>query len=673
MASSAMRLYFSSYFQHLLLWQQRKIRLPRPAQKLTSLAIPSVLSHSPLIRPLSSGKETTRRLPDTSRVLPVPIGRAKDLYLAVQGNSAELLEIAGMGIKRSINQTRQAGVPAGPGKKEGGAGQDSLSGNESGFQEMKGQMMELSEIAGRGLKTSINLTLHADEYSSLTTPATGIPNDTISEDEEEGPPPNMLRTGYANLIKSILQFTEVTPRAFRGSLRNYSAENKSIWTNRSADDLIGSPLYGPVPEERFLLNPENLAARAARNVTSAPTLLPAANLTITEAVPVQPTPAPVPMPVFNLTVNSYPSGALIVLNGNRTGTTPFVMTDLEQKKYTLSLTRTGYLAYDEDLTLDEDKTLEIPLTSTMEALFVTAGKSTAQNRYGGMYVTSFPDRLDLSIDGVQVKGGTPFLYYGYPEGQHTISILRADKASGPVTYTRSVWVYHDALTMYNVDTEEVLISKRVTISPGAYSGAEFTINGRYPVGRLPATISAGCPGSFIGVRKGEAYTSFLIPCTNQPTVSMNLVEQQEPHPPLLVNSVPEGAEIFIDGFRTGYTTPHTFTEISGSLHRIMLSKPGLYPVEKIVTLEIRDSNTTPQKVLFPMENYGEGTIVVDSLPKGASIFLNGWTPGESTPHTFDHMKLGFYEVIVQMGSKQWIEQFELTPSKVSKVVADFKI
>ena len=375
------------------------------------------------------------------------IGRAKDLYLAVQGNSAELLEIAGMGIKRSINQTRQAGVRPGPGKKEGGAGQDSLSGNESGFQEMKGQMMELSEIAGRGLKTSINLTLHADEYSSLTTPATGIPNDTISEDEEEGPPPNMLRTGYANLIKSILQFTEVTPRAFRGSLRNYSAENKSIWTNRSADDLIGSPLYGPVPEERFLLNPENLAARAARNVTSAPTLLPAANLTITEAVPVQPTPAPVPMPVFNLTVNSYPSGALIVLNGNRTGTTPFVMTDLEQKKYTLSLTRTGYLAYDEDLTLDEDKTLEIPLTSTMEALFVTAGKSTAQNRYGGMYVTSFPDRLDLSIDGVQVKGGTPFLYYGYPEGQHTISILRADKASGPVTYTRSVWVYHDALTI----------------------------------------------------------------------------------------------------------------------------------------------------------------------------------------------------------------------------------
>lgn len=96
-------------------------------------------------------------------------------------------------------------------------------------------------------------------------------------------------------------------------------------------------------------------------------------------------------------------------------------------------------------------------------------------------------------------------------------------------------------------------------------------------------------------------------------------------------------------------------------------------MDEIVTVEIRGANTTPQKVFFTMENYGEGTIVIDSLPGGAAIYLNGWSPGESTPHTFDHMKIGFYEVIVQMGPKPWIEQFELVPSKVSKVVADFEV
>ena len=105
----------------------------------------------------------------------------------------------------------------------------------------------------------------------------------------------------------------------------------------------------------------------------------------------------------------------------------------------------------------------------------------------------------------------------------------------------------------------------------------------------------------------------------------------------------------------------------------MVSKPGLYPKDEIIPIQIRDGNTTPQKVFFAMENYGEGTIVVDSLPGGASIFFNGWTPGETTPHTFDHMKIGFYEVTVDMGLKPWVEQFELTPSKVSKVVADFDV
>ena len=149
----------------------------------------------------------------------------------------------------------------------------------------------------------------------------------------------------------------------------------------------------------------------------------------------------------------------------------------------------------------------------------------------------------------------------------------------------------------------VLLTKRVSINAGPYSGAEFTINGMFPEGRLPATITAGCPGSFIGIRKGDTYTSFLIPCTNQDTVTLNLADTKDPHPPVLVTSAPDGAEIFIDGFRTGYTTPHTFNEVSGGLHRIMVSKPGLYPKDEVITGADADGNTTPQKVFFPMENY----------------------------------------------------------------------
>jgi hypothetical protein len=599
-------------------------------------------------------------------------GKVKGMAPEVMKGGAEFLEIAGFGLKNSINQTRNAREYAASGNNVTGNGTGSTSNEEQPG--MKGLILEFAEIAGFGMKNSINQTLHAGEYPDLAAAEQEVALDNLSEEEmEDIPPPNILRVTYGNSIKSVLQFLDVTSRAVKGSLRNNSANNTSARPTFPDVDLIGISLYGPVPEEKFLPKTEIPVTRINKNVSPNFSQLLTAIPAPAALLPVKPAPTPVPAPLFNLTVDSYPSGALIVLDGNRTGTTPYVMTGLEQKTYIMTLTRSGYLAYSEAVTLDTDKTLEIPLTSAMDALFVTPGKSTVQNKYGGMYITSFPDQLGLTIDGVAVPGGTPFLYYGFPEGLHTIQLLRTDKSGGPVTYTRSVWVYHDALTPFNVNTEEILTAKRISISPGPYSGAEFTINGKFPSGRLPATITAGCPGSFIGVRKGDAYTSFLIPCTNQDTITMTLSNNLEPHPPLQISSSPDGAEIFIDGFRTGYSTPHTFNEVSGGLHRIMVSKPGFYPKEEIVTAEIRDANTSAQKVFFAMENYGEGTIVIDSLPPGAAIFLNSWSPGEVTPHTFDHMKIGFYEVIVQMGSKPWIEQFELTPSKVSKVVADFEV
>lgn len=601
------------------------------------------------------------------------IGLIKDLFQSTQRSGTELLEIAGSGIKGSLNQTRNAGAPGGSDNNRTGPGLYSTIRDGGLYSVIKGITLELAEIAGLALKNSVNQTIHADNYHSLTDQGTGTPVYTVSDGDDEEPAPNILRVTYANIIRGVLQFIDITPRAIKGSIRNNSTGNSTPGTNRSAGNLGGYPFYASDPYEQFMPELDSPVTRVIKNATPDIPLLLKANTTPAAVVHVQPTPTPVPVPVFNLSVDSEPRGALIVLNGNRTGTTPYVMTGVEKKTYTLTLTRAGYLAYSEVLTLDADKTLKIPLTPAMDALFVTPGKATGQNKYGGIYVHSYPEKLDLSIDGVQVTGGTPFLYYGFPEGLHTIRVIRTDKSSGPATYTRSAWVYHDALTTFTIDTEEVLLPKIVSISPGPYSGAEFTINGRFPPGRLPATISAGCPGSFISVHKGEAYTSFLIPCTNQDTIPMNLAGNEEPHPPLQVSSVPEGSEIFIDGFRTGYTTPHTFAEVSGGLHRIMLSKPGLIPKEEIVAVEIRGANTSPQKVFFTMENYGDGTIVVDSLPRGATIYLNGWTPGESTPHTFDHMKIGFYEVIVQLGPKPWIEQFELIPSKVSKVVADFEI
>jgi hypothetical protein len=321
--------------------------------------------------------------------------------------------------------------------------------------------------------------------------------------------------------------------------------------------------------------------------------------------------------------------------------------------------------------LDKDMNITVPLTSELDMLFPKPGTSTEPNRYGGLYVTSFPDQLALSIDGVDIKGGTPFLYYGLPEGSHTIQITKPDNNVGTTIFTDYVWVYHDILVKADIDTEESHTTKVVSLTSPTYSGAEFTVNGNYPPGRLPAMLQIEMPRSFISVHSGDAYISILVPSLNTDTVLLDIKKPDQPHGLLRIESNPVGADILIDGFPTGKTTPFTFDQVSAGLHRVSVSKPGYYPSDEMITAPITADNTSVQRLFYPLENYGEGTITVDSLPAGAGIYINGWSTGEATPHTFDHLKIGFYEVVVSQGGKPWIDQLELAPDKVYRVVADF--
>ena len=101
------------------------------------------------------------------------IGRAWDMSPFVLGNIAELVNIAGSGIQGSVNQTRNAGKYTNPGYDKPGAGPVTVSRDEKEDSGIKGRMVELAEIAGLGVRSSINQTLHSDEYPSLTDPGPG--------------------------------------------------------------------------------------------------------------------------------------------------------------------------------------------------------------------------------------------------------------------------------------------------------------------------------------------------------------------------------------------------------------------------------------------------------------------------------------------------------------------
>lgn len=49
---------------------------------------------------------------------------------------------------------------------------------------------------------------------------------------------------------------------------------------------------------------------------------------------------------------------------------------------------------------------------------------------------------------------------------------------------------------------------------------------------------------------------------------------------------------------------------------------------------------------------------------GSPICLNGVSTGEKTPLTSGHLKVGFYEIVVNGGKPPWNDQLELTPDKI---------
>lgn len=106
---------------------------------------------------------------------------------------------------------------------------------------------------------------------------------------------------------------------------------------------------------------------------------------------------------------------------------------------------------------------------------------------------------------------------------------------------------------------------------------------------------------------------------------------------LSIASDPAGASVHLNGKNTGLVTPATLNKLDLYIgHRITLEKPRYQNWEKIVTLV----NDKPLALDAGLELVPYGSVQIESLPSGASIFLNNEDTGKKTPASFDRLELG---------------------------------
>lgn len=119
---------------------------------------------------------------------------------------------------------------------------------------------------------------------------------------------------------------------------------------------------------------------------------------------------------------------------------------------------------------------------------------------------------------------------------------------------------------------------------------------------------------------------------------------------LTVNTQPPGAEVTIDGTDYGQTPLTTALQVG--THSVRVTKTGYADVIRQVEITA-DSPTTVSYVLIA--TVSKGTLVIDSTPRGATIFIDSVAKG-TTPATVPDFKPGTYAITLRLSGYEEVTE-----------------
>ncbi len=358
-----------------------------------------------------------------------------------------------------------------------------------------------------------------------------------------------------------------------------------------------------------------------------------------------------------LTLHSNPEGALIFVDGIYLGkTTPYTFNVTPGEEHSIRMELDGFLPAERNLTANND-------TSVCEHLYLKSGiyspkgqtDTLVQEREmthdGGLYIRSRPGPATISLNGILMPQRTPAVVYGLKEGTYTVklSLERGDlslKGASDIQFAdQEVYVHPYCIVPVDVAANNSPLWD-IIIDSRDLRGEPFTVNGHAIQKTIPDMVTTPTFDSFITIFHNLSYVSYPLPALLNE--DHYLVIQPRDHDDLnvFVDSKPRGAEVFIDGFRTGFSTPYSFTNISDGPHRIMVSKTGFIPQESIITLLSTPVPISTTNVTFSLDEYQNGFLRVASDPSGAEIGLDGMDTGEITPFIFFALPTGSHSIII---------------------------
>ncbi|MDE4907709.1 PEGA domain-containing protein [Methanogenium marinum] len=325
-----------------------------------------------------------------------------------------------------------------------------------------------------------------------------------------------------------------------------------------------------------------------------------------------------------LLVESSPEGATISFNGFSTGeVTNHPFTGESVGVYNVTVVKEGYDSASRTVTLTKDKTEDVSFTLVQHV--------------GTLHINSTPSGASVYLNGTGTGAFTNATLSGQPVGVYNVTVLKDgyDSASRIVTLTKD-------------DTEDVnftLVQQFGTLQINSTpSGASVYLNGT-DTSKLTNVTLTGKPVGTYNVTVtlvGYDSASRTVTLTKDETEDVSFLLEHQVGT-LNVNSVPEGASVYLNGTDTGSLTNFTFDDKPVGTYNVTVTLAGYDSASRTVIL----TKDETEDVSFLLEHQ-VGTLNVNSVPEGASVYLNGTDTGSLTNFTFDDKPVGTYNVTVAL-------------------------
>jgi len=346
---------------------------------------------------------------------------------------------------------------------------------------------------------------------------------------------------------------------------------------------------------------------------------------------------------INLSINTSPPGAEIIINDNPAGNSPVENLKIAGGMANFKIRKQGYTMLDTVVNLVYGETDNLVFT-------LSPVKRERIN------ITTNPSGARIIINS-SMAGLSALENFSIEPGEHQVKIEKA----GYLSYDTTIRVGANLSKSYSFVLSKDPDFKgfgtlKITSRP---AGASVILNGRIE-GQTPFESKEIPAGDYQLIIRQSGYADYnesvKIVKNKAKNISKELAVLSNKFGKIRISTKPSEASVFLDGEFLG-STPYENDKIPVGLHRLVIKKTGYSEFNQSVNIE------TDKLTPVSADLSAAAKIAVNSDPSGADVLINDKTVGK-TPYTDSHLAYGEYTItIAKTGYKPYSEKLKITDNK----------